>query len=157
VNPEYKKYETRDPQTLLPFDASKVARFGYTSQTTGAAGIQYDSRPIASMRNGSLQARIEAVWQSKQDFHPAIVYPSGAQDNPLIDATTSDARTLVNARIALRDVEMGALGRVDFSLWGKNLGDEEYVIQGIDFGVLGFAEQSFGAPLTAGFDVTFRY
>ena len=157
VNPEYKKYETRDPSTLLPFDASKVARFGYTSQTTGAAGIQYDSKPIVSMRNGSLQARIEAVWQSKQDFHPAITYPSGAQDNPLIDATTSDARTLFNARIALRDVEMGALGRVDFSLWGKNLGDEEYVIQGIDFGALGFAEQSFGAPLTAGFDVTFRY
>jgi hypothetical protein len=40
---------------------------------------------------------------------------------------------------------------------GKNLGDEEYVIQGMDFGALGFAQQAFGAPLTAGFEVAFRY
>ena len=46
---------------------------------------------------------------------------------------------------------------MDIALWGKNLGDEEYVIQGVDFGSVGFAEQTFGAPLTAGFDVTFRY
>ena len=48
-------------------------------------------------------------------------------------------------------------GTVDFSLWGKNLGDEEYVVQGVDFGALDFATQSFGAPLTAGFEVAFRY
>jgi len=157
VNPEYKQYETLDPLTLLPFDASKVARFGYTSQTTGTAGVQYDSKAIPAFRNGAIQARVEAVWQSKQDFHPAIVYPSGAEDNSLIDSTTSDARTVLNARIALLGVEAGALGKVDFALWGRNLGDEEYVIQGVDFGSVGIAEQSFGAPLTAGFEVTFRY
>lgn len=157
VNPEYKKYDTLDPGTLLPFDASKVARFGYTSQTTGTAGVQYDSRAIPAFRNGAIQARVEAVWQSKQDFHPAIVYPSGAQDNPLVNATTSDARTVINARIGVLGVEAGPLGTMDFALWGKNLGDEEYVIQGVDFGAVGFAEQTFGAPLTAGFDVTFRY
>ena len=157
VNPEYKEYLTLDPRTLLPFDAKDVARFAYVSQTTGSAGIQYDSKPIAAIGDGKIQARVEAVWQSKQDFHPAIVYPSGAQDNPLINATTSDARTLINARISLQGVDMGSLGTVDFSLWGKNLGDEEYVIQGVDFGALGFAQQAFGAPLTAGFEVAFRY
>jgi len=157
VNPEYKKYETLDPGSLLPFDASKVARFQYVSQTTGTAGIQYDSKPIPAFHDGKLQARVEATWQSKQDFHPAISYPSGAKDNPLIDYTTSDARTVVNARVALNSVNAGQLGTVDFALWGKNLLDEEYVIQGIDFGALGFAEQTWGAPLTAGFDVTFRY
>jgi iron complex outermembrane receptor protein len=156
VNPEYKEYITNDPGTLLPFDAAKVARFGYVSQTTGAAGVQYDSQPIAAFRDGKIQARVEAVWQSKQDFHPAIFYPSGAADNPNVNATTSDARTIINARISLQDVTFGA-GTVDFSLWGKNLGDEEYVVQGVDFGALDFATQSFGAPLTAGFEVAFRY
>lgn len=168
VNPKYKEYGTSyltnpaldfDPVTnpTIPFDAAKVARFGYTSQTTGNAGIQYDSKPIAAMRDGKIQARVEAVWQSKQDFHPAIIYPNGTADNPLIDSTTSDARTVVNARLALNEVGAGALGTVSFALWGKNLLDEEYVIQGIDFGALGFAVQTYGAPLTAGFDVTFRY
>lgn len=63
----------------------------------------------------------------------------------------------LNARTSLQGVEMGSLGTVDFSLWGKNLGDEEYVIQGVDFGALGFAQQAFGAPLTAGLEVAFRY
>ncbi len=168
VNPEYKEYGTSyvtNPllpfnavtNPLVPFDAAKIARFGYTSQTTGNAGIQYDSKPIPAMRDGKIQARVEAVWQSKQDFHPAIVYPNGVRDNPQIDATTADARTVVNARLALNEVGAGALGTVSFALWGKNLLDEEYVIQGIDFGALGIAEQTFGAPLTAGFDVTFRY
>ena len=157
VNPEFKEYITSDPGSLLPFDASNVARFGYVSQTTGAAGIQYDSKPIAAFHEGKIQARLEAVWQSKQDFHPAIFYPSGAADNPNVNATTSDARTIINARIALQDVDMGSLGLVDFSLWGKNLGDEEYVVQGVDFGALDFATQAFGAPLTAGFEVTLRY
>ena len=168
VNPEYKEYGTSyltnpalpfDPVTnpTIPFDAKNVARFGYQSQTTGNAGIQYDSKPIPALRDGKIQARVEASWQSKQDFHPAIVYPNGVEDNPLIDATTSDARTVVNARVALNEVGAGALGTVSFALWGKNLLDEEYVIQGIDFGALGYAEQTFGAPLTAGFDVTFRY
>lgn len=157
INPEYDEYRTIDPLTLLPFDAANVARFGYTSQTTGAAGIQYDSKPLPPFRDGRIQARVEAVWQSKQDFHPAIVYPSGYQDNPLIDATTSDARTLINARLALLGVGAGGLGTVDFALWGKNLADEEYVVQAIDFGALGFAQQTFGPPLSAGFDVTFRY
>ena len=168
VNPEYKEYGTSylanpalpfDPVTnpTIPFDAAKIARFGYTSQTTGNAGIQYDSKPIPAMRDGKIQARVEAVWQSKQDFHPAIVYPNGVRDNPLIDNTTSDARTIVNARLALNEVGAGALGTVSFALWGKNLLDEEYIIQGIDFGGLGIAENTFGAPLTAGFDVTFRY
>jgi len=142
---------------IIPFNAAKVARFGYTSQTTGNAGIQYDSQPIPALRDGKIQARVEAVWQSKQDFHPAIVYPNGVMDNPLIDHTTSDARTVVNARVALNGVGAGALGTVDFALWGKNLGDEAYIIQGIDFGGLGIAEDTFGAPLTAGFDVTFHY
>ena len=156
INPQYDEYGTADPLTLLPFDAKNVARFQYVSQTTGTVGAQYDSDPIPAFREGRIQARLEAIWQSKQDYHPAIVYPSGYQDNPLIDATTSDARTLVNGRIALQDVAFGS-GTVDFALWGKNLLDEEYVVQGIDFGALGFAEQTFGAPLTAGFDVTFRY
>ena len=156
INPQYDEYGTADPLTLLPFDAKNTARFAYVSQTTGAFGAQYDSDPVPAFRDGRIQARLEAIWQSKQDYHPAIVYPSGYQDNPLIDATTSDARTLVNGRIALQDVSFGN-GTVDFALWGKNLLDEEYVVQGIEFGALGFAEQTFGAPLTAGFDVTFRY
>ncbi len=157
VNPEYKKYETADPLTLLPFDAANVARFGYTSQTTGAAGIQYDSKPLPSLGEGKLMARVEAIWQSKQDFHPAIVYPSGWKDNPLIDTTTSDARTIINARLALNDVSIGNAPRFDVSLWAKNLFDEAYVIQGIDFGALGFAEQTYGAPRTFGLDVSVKY
>jgi len=168
VNPEYNEYGTSyltNPllpfnaitNPLVPFDAKDVARFGYQSQTTGSAGVQYDSKPIPALRDGKIQARLEATWQSKQDFHPAIVYPNGVEDNPLIDFTTSDARTVVNARLALTGVNAGQLGTVDFALWGKNLGDEEYIVQGIDFGAIGVAENSFGPPLTAGFEVTFRY
>jgi iron complex outermembrane receptor protein len=36
------------------------------------------------------------------------------------------------------------------TLWGKNLGNKEYVVRSVDFGALGFATDIWGDPRTFG-------
>ncbi|MCX2975433.1 TonB-dependent receptor [Halieaceae bacterium IMCC8485] len=57
---------------------------------------------------------------------------------------------LIGAQIAYESYE----GNWDVSIWGRNLGDEEYIISGDDNVFLGFREANFGTPRTYG--VTLR-
>jgi iron complex outermembrane receptor protein len=69
-----------------------------------------------------------------------------ALNDPLLQ---SDSYWVINARasVYLDDVW-------EFSLWGKNLDDEEYVSQGINQLALGNGYRAYGAPRTYGFTVT---
>lgn len=73
-----------------------------------------------------------------------------ATNDPLI---RSDPYTIYNARASLLD-----LGRAwEFALWGRNLTDELYVVQGADIAIFGMGNRNYNAPMTYGADLIWRF
>lgn len=70
-----------------------------------------------------------------------------------------DAYTLFNARLSLADIDIGQkTGTFKVSVWGKNLGDEEYVIFALPLGNPAIAvTQVYGTPRTAGIDFSYEF
>lgn len=62
---------------------------------------------------------------------------------------------LWNARLTLADVAAGPGGSLKFSLWGKNLTDEEYLLHSLGMGSTNMGW--FGEPRSAGIDITYEY
>jgi iron complex outermembrane receptor protein len=64
----------------------------------------------------------------------------------------------VNARLLLSDIPLAA-GELEVSIWGRNLTDEEYEENVIDFGpTFGSLKLSnFGQPRMYGAEVTWRW
>jgi iron complex outermembrane receptor protein len=60
---------------------------------------------------------------------------------------------LLNARLMLSDVN-ALNGEMEFALWGKNLGDEEYYLEHNN-AIVPFA--IYGEPRSWGVDVVYRY
>ena len=73
-----------------------------------------------------------------------------ALNNPLIAA---DAYSLWNGRIALASVD----DRWELALWGKNLFDETYKVQGVDLTSLGFGYENYNPPATYGLTLTLAF
>ncbi|HEV8332578.1 MAG TPA: TonB-dependent receptor [Steroidobacteraceae bacterium] len=72
-----------------------------------------------------------------------------AINDPVI---AQDSYVLVNARVAL----FNAARTWEVALWGKNLGDEQYVAQGLNTG-LGAGNRNYNAPRTYGASFTYRW
>jgi iron complex outermembrane recepter protein len=72
-----------------------------------------------------------------------------AINDPVIAA---DDYVILNARLALTSI-----GRAwEVALWGKNLSDEQYVVQGLNTG-LGGGNRNYNAPRTYGASFTYRW
>lgn len=143
LDAEYDEYLQRDPatdQSVNIADASTIAR---APDHTLNLGLTYAFNPFEW---GQLVARVDVNYMDEMVFHPYL--------NTLDKA---DDRTLVNARVSLKDIGLGDSGRLRISAWGKNLTDEEYQQWGIDFGSLGFAGNTFGKARTYGVDFIYNY
>ncbi|MBB5876154.1 TonB-dependent receptor [Xanthomonas sp. 3498] len=74
-----------------------------------------------------------------------------------VEQMLADSSFLVNARVALIDVPMGSSGATaEFSLWSRNLLDEEHLFHAINTASLG-TYGIFNDPRTFGFDVAIRF
>lgn len=149
IDIDINEFETTpsDPVTGLPagrdnVDISGFAKTIHTPRQKGSVVLEY---AVPSFPLGELALQVDASYTGERYFHPV---------NNLYDS--AEDQTLVNARATLRGVDAGA-GELQFALWGKNLGDEEYREWGIDFGALGFAVDSFIPPRMYGVDVTYTY
>lgn len=139
---EFDEYIQRNPATDLLEDISDRVTLPHAPENSASLGLQYDFTPFSF---GALSARVDVSYKDKVVFHPF---------QNQYDST--DDRTLVDARLSLNDIAVGAgKGTLRVSLWGKNLGDEEYRAYGIDWGSLGFAGVNFGEPRTYGMDVVY--
>lgn len=83
-------------------------------------------------------------------FQPSLI------GTPFNESIPGAARSLLDARLTLADVSVGA-AKASFALWGRNLTDEEYRIHGIDFGSLGYAGNVWGEPRSYGIDLIFSF
>jgi iron complex outermembrane recepter protein len=64
---------------------------------------------------------------------------------------------LWNARLTLRDICVGGPGKASVALWGKNLADEEYLLDGIEAFPWSPLSAPFGEERTWGVDVTYEF
>ncbi|HBK46290.1 MAG TPA: TonB-dependent receptor [Xanthomonadaceae bacterium] len=132
-NPYYVEGQAESERfaTVLPLYAPKNA---------GSLGIDYLLPTGAS----ALKFHLDGNWS---DGYYTSEY----------DQTMTDDAFIVNARVALLDVPMGRSGATaEFSLWSRNLLDEEHLTMLSHIAGLG-SYGIFNDPRTVGFDVTLRF
>lgn len=105
--------------------------------TSGSLGIQY-VQPLGNV--GDLLLRTDVTYTDEMYFNTANVIESGAE-----------SYSLVNARAALR-----MYNGWEFALWGKNLGDEEYVVHSFTAG-LGDGHPIYGNPTMWGVTASYAF
>ena len=89
---------------------------------------------------GTFTLQLDWIYQDKVYFD--------SLNNELL---SEDSYWLWNGRIAWAPSDEWEL-----ALWGRNLGNEEYLSYAFDLSFFGFHEQMLGTPRMVGFEVTFR-
>ena len=116
--------------------------------THGAA--TYTFEPWA---NGMVPSvRVDYSWRSRRWFHTNNL----TNLNPFNDVIADNGYDLLGASVVLADIPIGA-AKGQLSLFAENLLDEEYRVQGVDFGSLGFAGNVYGTPRRIGADVKLSF
>lgn len=91
---------------------------------------------------------LSLAWQG--DIHYSDSTFKEATNDTLI---TADSYSVVNARISL----LPERRHWELSLWGKNLREEEYVVQGLNVGVFAIGNRNYNAPKTYGVELSYHY
>jgi iron complex outermembrane receptor protein len=152
VHPEYQQIYFPDPVTGHLRNYAASAHFPYVPEWTNHIGAQYEI-PIDNL--GKLVLRSDYSYESAKYFFTTDL----PTQNPFNDVIKSPGHNLVSARITLEDVEVwDGKAKLEASLWGENLLDEKYVVQGVDYGpALGFATKTYGIPRSIGIDLKISY
>lgn len=110
---------TRIPPVLITYSGG-----GVTTSTYQNFYIVFTPRNAAS---GSIDYRLPVGSSASLRFHLDANYAQATQTFDQF-ATKNDASFLVNGRISLADIPMGAGGqRLEIAVWGRNLFNEQYV------------------------------
>ena len=124
------------------YDAKNANAFPYSPENTGNIGIQY-TLPLFV---GELVSRVDWTYT---DSH--VIYPDPYNN----EFTAIDSYELVDARISWEKLPVGQNAEFAVSAWGKNLGDEKYRVNGIEWGT--HTTMLYGNPRTFGVDMTLRF
>jgi iron complex outermembrane receptor protein len=143
LDAEFDEYLARDPATNELVDISGNTTVPRAPEHSGSLSFQYDFQPFEF---GELSARVDLRYTDEYVYHPF---------NNQWDYTES--HTMVDGRISLNNVGIGEEGTLRFSLWGKNLTDEEHRVWGIDFDSLGYAGGTYARPRTYGLDIIYDF
>ncbi len=138
LDPEYDEYIDGG------VDVSDDREFPYSPENTASVGAEWD---ITSLFGGQLIAR--ADWNYVDD---RVAYPEPGQNLHL----QLDSYDVINARLTLADIPLGDQ-RLAVSLWGKNLADEEYRVNGIPFGYPFWTVSYYGDARTYGLEATLDF
>jgi iron complex outermembrane receptor protein len=131
-------------------DVKATSHFGYMPNWSTHIGGQYDfpSAPV-----GKLSARVDYTWTSERWFFTNVVL------NPLNDAIKDPGHKLLSARLTLSDIPLaGTRARMEVSVFGQNLLDQQIRTAGIDFGpALGIAGNNYDIRRNWGVSLSFAY
>ncbi len=123
------------------------------------AGLEVSVQPLLAPRNASSLAidyLMPFANYSALKFHLDGNWSDGFYTSEY-DQTLTDSSFVVNARIALVDVPLDDKGAtMNFSLWSRNLLDEEHLFYKLNNAALG-QTGIFNDPRTFGLDVTVRF
>ena len=92
-------------------------------------------------RGGLIYLQSDFVYESNFSF--------AIEEDPFVK---QEGYWLVNARAGYQTVDK----KWDFTVWGKNVFDEEYLVSAIDAG-LGYVRQAWGKPATYGVSASYRW
>lgn len=125
-------------------DIKDEAEFPYTPEDTASAGMEYTQ----DIGVGQFSARVDYSYVGSH-----VVYHNSGQ----AELTKISGYRLLNARLAISEIELGSDGgKLRVGLWGKNLTDSEYRINGIP--TSGFTSINYyGDPRTFGADITYEF
>ncbi len=152
---EFSKFEDTCPATSISgpclgnsgalIDVSDVRPVTHHPNHSLRWDASYTFPPVFDF--GVLSARIGGYYQSSVNY--------SAARNAFIQ---SQPYHILDARIQLAQVPLFR-DSVDatFAIWGKNLTDAEYILNGIDLGVLGFASVAYGERLTFGGQIVLEW
>ncbi|MEY8198052.1 MAG: TonB-dependent receptor, partial [Colwellia sp.] len=141
----YDEFITHDVNTGAPNDVTDTAVFPYTPKNKWSFGLSY----VSELEIGQLSASAD---YSFVDDHYAY------HNQPAAALTRIKAYSLLNARISLREI---AGTSFSVAIWGKNIADEEYRINGIPMGdglgnFIGGINY-YGDPATYGAEVSYTF
>ena len=114
--------------------------------------------PYAPTHTASLAAdwTLLVSRYGKLDLHVDWSFTDDYVVGVMPDATSNiGAYRIVNARLTLADMPVGDSQSLKVSLWGKNLTDETYRVNTINFD--GWTISYFGDPRTYGADITYEF
>jgi len=120
---------------------------------------------IAEGEYGLLMLNVNGAWQEESFgiglngfIYNAIPDAASTPDTPAImEQLSIDERTLLNARLALNEIQVGN-GSLSVGVWGRNLLDEDHRTFSFNFGEgLGLNLAQYGEPSTYGIDFIYRY
>lgn len=145
LSTDYDEFITYDIFTGAPNDVTDTAAFPYSPETKWSLGLDYQTET----RLGDLH--ISGNY-SYVDEH--FIY----HNQPSADLTKVDSYNLLSARVTLSNIYSTNL---ELSLWGNNILDEEYIINGLPVadasGSFVGALNYYGNPATYGVEVSFRF
>ena len=111
---------------------------------------------LAKTDLGRLSLNLNANYQS-ETFAQAMSSDSYASGPVIFAQLPNNARTLVNARLSLSDIEMAG-SKLRISAWGRNLTDEDYREFSFNYGAsLGLNLAQYGEPRTYGIDFSMMF
>ncbi|MDL5365374.1 TonB-dependent receptor [Xanthomonas sp. NCPPB 2654] len=112
----------------------------YAPENAGSVGIDY----LVPLGASALKFHLDGNW-------------SDGYYTSEVEQTLTDSSFVVNARVALIDVPLGSSGATaEFSLWSRNLLDEEHLFYTSNTASLG-TYGIFNDPRTFGLDVAIRF
>jgi len=143
LDAEYDEYLEFDPVVGAVVDKKDEKDNQYSPELTYNLSAEYT---VARGTWGEAIARLDYTYS---DDYVAYVNPD--QNRPL----QMDSYGLLNGRLSVADISLGGDTRLNVALWGKNLTDEDYRVNGIPFGP--FAISYFGNPRTYGLEATLAF
>lgn len=142
---DYDEFITFDVITGLPNDVTDTAEFPYSPEKKWSLGLQYQTE----LNIGQLT--VSADYSFVDDHFPYHNQPSA-------DFTRIENYSLFNARITLSKISGSDF---NLSVWGKNILDEEYRINGLPVadatGTFIGGLNYYGNPATYGFELSYQF
>ena len=149
--------------TWLPIEGLNLfAGLGLLDTELGSfattAGVEPKGNKLPNAPDVTFTGRARYEWTLGTSLRASIQGGARYSDSVFKDAINdpvirSGSYWLFDARAAIGTED----GRWEVALWGRNLSDEQHVVQGLNAGTLGFGNRTFNAPRTYGATVTVRF
>lgn len=142
LHSKYNKYDVGG------VDMKKTSKFPYAPKHKASVGLDY----VMDISVGELRARMD---YSMVSGHFIFDDPDNAR------ATEVKRHGILNGRVSIAEMRIGNKQTLEMGLWGKNLTDENYRINGIpvqdNLGNVIGAANYYGDPRTFGADISYRF